>query len=423
MNIILGVSGGIAAYKAVLVVRALSERGHTVRVVPTANALRFVGAPTWEALTGRRVTAEVFENVADVEHVALGRWADVIAVVPATADLIARAAAGRADDLLTATLLTSRAPVLMAPAMHTEMWQHPATVANVALLTSRGVRIVPPDDGRLTGPDSGPGRLPDPQVIVSEILACAAGVQSSRRSRSDTAEVVGEFRPLTGRTVVISAGGTREALDPVRYLGNRSSGRQGFALAEVAARLGAEVSLVAANTTLPVPEGVRLTEVVSTAELHTQMVSHARNADVVVMAAAVADFRPAAPEPHKIKKGADGAVAPLQLIENPDILAELAGRRRRPQQVVVGFAAETGDHAGSVLQLAQAKARRKGADLLVVNDVSNGQVFGSGDNAVTLLDGRGVPLGTVSGSKTEVAEAVWATVIELLGGPDHEPAG
>jgi len=397
VRVVVGVSGGIAAYKAVLVVRALSELGHEVRVVPTAAALNFVGAATWEALSGHEVRTDVFEDVEQVRHVRLGRWADVVLVAPATADLLARAASGRADDLLTATLLTAHGPVLMVPAMHTEMWQHPATVANVATLRGRGVHVIEPASGRLTGEDSGPGRLPEPPEIVEAVLAL-----------DPTAE-----HPLAGRRVVVSAGGTREPLDPVRYLGNRSSGKQGYAIARAAARLGASVTLVAANTDLAAPAGVEVVPVGSALELRDAMLEAADAADVVVMTAAVADYRPVAVSDHKIKKSGDAAPLTVELVENPDILVELVERRSAPGRVIVGFAAETGDATASVLDHGRAKARRKGADLLAVNDVSGGGVFASDANAVTFLDAQGEVRGTATGSKDAVARELWQAVLAL----------
>lgn len=407
MRIVLGVAGGIAAYKAALVLRLLTEAGHDVRVVPTRAALEFVGRPTWEALSGHPVTSEVFEDVPEVAHVRLGRRADLVVIAPATADLLARAASGRADDLLTATLLTATCPVLMAPAMHTEMWQHPATRANVATLRERGVHVLDPDSGRLTGADSGPGRLPEPDAIAEAALAL---VDSEGEPRA---------RDLTGRRVVVSAGGTREPLDPVRFLGNRSSGRQGVALARTALARGADVTLVAANLTVRPPAGVRVVAVETTAELAAAVRGAAGDADVVVMAAAVADFRPAADEAHKIKKQPDGSVPPLALVQNPDVLAGLVADPARTdgrRQVVVGFAAETGDADGDVLHHGRAKARRKGADLLAVNAVGGGRGFGTADNAVTVLDASGEVVATVEGSKDAVADGLWDAVVARLDG-------
>jgi phosphopantothenoylcysteine decarboxylase/phosphopantothenate--cysteine ligase len=415
MRILLGVSGGIAAYKAVLLLRLLREQGHAVRVVPTASALRFVGAPTFEALSGEPVTSEVFEDVAHVQHVALGQGADLVVVAPATADLLARAATGRADDLLTSTLLTARCPVVMAPAMHTEMWDHPATQANVATLRERGVHVVEPASGRLTGPDTGPGRLPEPEEIARVALEVAARAAAA----AGRAAATGEAGDLAGRRVVVSAGGTREAIDPVRFIGNRSSGKQGVALAEAARARGAEVVLVAANLEAAATAALRaaggeVLDVESTAELRDAVRAAAAQADAVVMAAAVADFRPARTPDAKIKKAAGAAPAPIELVENPDVLAELARDRLRPGQVVVGFAAETGDASGTVLEHGRDKARRKGADLLAVNAVGAGRGFGTDTNAVTLLDGRGEVLATAGGTKRDVADAIWDAVAKLL---------
>ena len=395
MRILLGVCGGIAAYKSAGLLRLFTEAGHDVRVVPTRSSLEFVGRATWEALSGHPVTTGVFDDVPAVEHVRLGQSADLVVVAPATADLLARAAAGRADDLLTASLLIARCPILLVPAMHTEMWQHPATRANVATLRGRGVHVLEPDVGRLTGADSGPGRLPEPTAIAASALALVVP------------------QDLTGRTVVVSAGGTREPVDPVRFLGNRSSGRQGVALAAAARRRGADVVLVAANLAVAAPYGVTVVPVESAAELRTAVRAAAAGADVVVMAAAVADFRPSAPSVHKIKKS-DSGPAPIELTQNPDVLAELAGERLRPGQVLVGFAAETGDATGDVLHHGRAKALRKGADLLVVNEVGPDRGFGVGHNEVTLLDVRGETVATAAGTKDEVADAVWDAVVPLL---------
>jgi len=410
VRVVLGVAGGIAAYKSVLLLRLLREAGHSVRVVPTAAALEFVGRATWEALSGEPAATTVFEDAHEVPHVQIGKGADLVVVAPATADLLARAATGRADDLLTSTLLTATCPVLFAPAMHTEMWLHPATQANVATLRARGVHVLDPASGRLTGEDTGPGRLPEPEEIFAAALALAAGEAPGGRGLD-----------LAGRHLVVSAGGTREPLDPVRFLGNRSTGLQGFAIAEAAAARGARVTLVAANTSLPTPRGVDLVPVETTAELRAAVRSASAEADAVVMAAAVADFRPARLEDHKIKKQAGSGPEPIELVENPDILAELVTDRPREGLVVVGFAAETGDETASVLEHGRAKARRKGADLLAVNDVSGGQGFGSAENTVTLLDaagetvelpGRGSAI--VSGSKREVAEALLDAVLTKL---------
>ncbi|MGY1746012.1 bifunctional phosphopantothenoylcysteine decarboxylase/phosphopantothenate--cysteine ligase CoaBC [Blastococcus sp. SYSU D00695] len=401
-RIVLGVSGGVAAYKAALLLRAFTEAGHDVRVVPTPGALHFVGAATFEALSGNPVTTDVWSDVPEVAHVRIGQTADLVVVAPATADLLARAAAGRADDLLTATLLTAHCPVVFVPAMHTEMWLHPATQDNVATLRRRGSIVLPPAVGRLTGPDSGPGRLPEPaDVAALAQLVLAGGADALPRD-------------LAGRRVVISAGGTREPLDPVRYLGNRSSGLQGWALARVAAARGAEVVLVAANVDAAAPFGVRAERVGTAEELRTAMRAEAAVADVVVMSAAVADFRPETVAATKLKKGSRDEPSAVPLVRNPDVLAELVAERR-PGQLVVGFAAETGDAEGDVLAHGRAKLARKGCDLLVVNDVSDGQVFGRPDNAAVVLGADGSATELPAGSKDSVAAGIWTAVAARLG--------
>ena len=420
MRVVLGVAGGIAAYKACSLLRLLTEAGHDVTVVPTASALRFVGEATWSALSGKPVNADVWSDITEVPHVRIGREADLVVVAPATADLLARAAGGLADDLLTNVLLTARCPVVVAPAMHTEMWEHPATQANVALLTERGVHVVPPASGRLTGRDSGPGRLPEPEelfAVCERELAHASAVPAAASHRS---------RPLTGRRVVVTAGGTREPLDPVRFLGNRSSGKQGYALAAAAAARGADVTLVSSASLVP-PDGVRVVEVETALEMEDAVRSAAQDADAVIMAAAVADFRPADYAEHKIKKshrstddGApDGSVPTVELVRNPDILADLvADRAGAPSPVVVGFAAETGDAEGSVLDHGRAKLARKGCDVLVVNEVGRDRTFGADENTVHVLRaGSEDVLDVGPASKAEVAAAVWDVVGELLGGP------
>lgn len=404
-RVVLGVAGGIAAYKAAELLRRFTESGHDVTVVPTGSALEFVGAPTWAALSGKEIATGVFENITEVPHVRLGQQADLVVVAPATANTLARAAHGLADDLLTNVLLTARCPVVFAPAMHTEMWEHPATVDNVATLRARGALVVEPAEGRLTGKDSGKGRLPDPDEIFalcSEVLA---------RSASGAA---GAVTDLAGRRVVVSAGGTREYLDPVRFLGNRSSGLQGYALARAAAARGAEVVLVAANVSLPDPAGVKVVRVETTAQLRDEVVGAAGGADAVVMAAAPADFRPTTVSEAKIKKAADGSAPSIELAQNPDVLHEISTHRSRPGSVVVGFAAETGDETGSVLELAAAKLARKGCDLLVVNDVSGGAVFGSPDNQAVILAADGARVDVPSGSKSALAHVVWDQVAARL---------
>ena len=401
-RVVLGVSGGIAAYKACELLRRLSEAGHEVRVVPTRAALSFVGAATWSALSGRPVSAEVWDDVHDVPHVRIGQEADLVVVAPATADLLAKAAHGLADDLLTNTLLTARCPVVYVPAMHTEMWLHPATQDNVATLRRRGATVLEPAVGRLTGADSGPGRLPEPEQIFQ---TCSAVL----RRGSQPAD-------LAGRHVVVSAGGTREPLDPVRFLGNRSSGRQGYALAATALARGAEVTLVSANVALPEPAGAKVVRVGSAAELREAVLTAAAGADVVVMAAAVADFRPAVRRDTKIKKG-DGEPEPIALARNPDVLAELSASRRTPGQVVVGFAAETGDATGDVLSHGRAKLAAKGCDLLVLNEVGGAghpTGFEGTENAGVVLGADGSETAVPLGSKEALADAVWDLVAARL---------
>ncbi|WP_183094971.1 bifunctional phosphopantothenoylcysteine decarboxylase/phosphopantothenate--cysteine ligase CoaBC [Nocardioides stalactiti] len=404
-RVVLGVSGGIAAYKACELLRRFTESGHDVTVVPTAAALEFVGAPTWSALSGKPVATDVWTGVHEVPHVRIGQEADLVVVAPATADLMAKAAHGLADDLLTNTLLTARCPVVMAPAMHTEMWEHAATTANVATLRSRGVLVVEPAEGRLTGADTGKGRLPDPE----EIFELCRDVLERQ-----TTGAAGTTLDLAGRHVVVSAGGTRERLDPVRFLGNRSSGRQGYALARAAAARGAEVTLVAANVTLADPAGVKVVRVESTAELRDAVLTAAAGADAVVMAAAPADFRPVHRSDTKIKKSDDGSAPVISLEQNPDILKELSVHRPAPGTVVVGFAAETGDASGSVLDLARAKLARKGCDLLVVNDVSGGAVFGAEDNEAVILSADGTAVDVPRGSKGALAHVIWDQVAARL---------
>ena len=403
VRVVLGVSGGIAAYKACELLRRFTESGHDVTVVPTASALKFVGAPTWSALSGKPVATDVWTDVHAVPHVHIGQQADVVVVAPATADLLARAAHGLADDLLTNTLLTARCPVVFAPAMHTEMWEHPATQANVATLRERGAVVIEPAVGRLTGADTGKGRLPEP----AEIYELVRGLLD--RGPDTTQD-------LAGRKVVVSAGGTREYLDPVRFLGNRSSGLQGYALARAAASRGAHVTLVSANVTLPDPAGVNVVRVETTEQLREAVVAATATADAVVMAAAPADFRPTAVSEAKIKKADDGSAPAIELAQNPDILAEISHDRAREDAVIVGFAAETGDATGSVLDLGRAKLARKGCDLLVVNDVSGGAVFGSADNEAVVLAADGAAVEVPRGSKTALAHVIWDEVARRFAG-------
>jgi phosphopantothenoylcysteine decarboxylase/phosphopantothenate--cysteine ligase len=400
--VILGVGGGIAAYKACELLRLFTESGYRVRVVPTASALRFVGAPTWEALSGQPVADDVWSDAEQVPHVALGRAADLVVVAPATADLLARVAHGIADDLLTNTLLTARAPVVFAPAMHTEMWEHPATVDNVATLRRRGALVIEPATGRLTGRDTGKGRLPDPaEIFAVARLALARGSVPPR--------------DLAGRHVVVTAGGTREPLDPVRYLGNRSSGKQGYAFARTAATRGARVTLIAANVALPDPSGVAVIRVGTAEELRKATVEAAAGADAIVMAAAPADFRPATYQPAKIKKSADGSAPALELVTTVDIAAEL-GAAKRPGQVLVAFAAETHD----ALAHARDKLARKRADFIVVNEVGPDRAFGTDNNAATVIGADGSLVELSSRPKDELADAVWDVVADRLS-PGSQP--
>jgi phosphopantothenoylcysteine decarboxylase/phosphopantothenate--cysteine ligase len=419
-RVILGVSAGIAAYKACELLRLFKESGHSVRVVPTQDALRFVGEPTWAALSGEPVTTDVWSGVADVPHVKLGQAADLVFIAPATADLLARAAAGMSDDLLTATLLTARCPVVYAPAMHTEMWEHPATRHNVATLRERGAIVVEPAVGRLTGKDTGQGRLPEPAelfALAERVIESAAGPAGSAAAGAvdgaDADPLVRRGGPsLAGKRVLVSAGGTREELDPVRFLGNWSTGRQGYAFARSAVARGAGVTLVAANVELPDPAGAKVIRVVSARDMHAAMLAEAPQADVIVMTAAVADFRPAARAGAKIKK--DGTLPPpIELTENPDILADLSRRRRgagHPPQVIVGFAAETNPD----LEAARAKLARKGSDLLVVNQVGDGLGFGRTDNEWVVLDTAGQAAGVPRRSKDALADFVLALVAAKL---------
>ncbi|WEV79248.1 bifunctional phosphopantothenoylcysteine decarboxylase/phosphopantothenate--cysteine ligase CoaBC [Janibacter cremeus] len=411
MRIVLGVGGGIAAYKAALLLRLFSEDGHEVTVVPTEAALRFVGAPTWEALSGRSVQTDVWSNITDVPHVRIGQEADLVVVAPTTADLLAKAAHGLAGDLLTNVLLTARCPVVLAPAMHTEMWEHAATRANVATLRGRGVTVIDPDSGRLTGADIGPGRLPEPEDIHAAAMAAVGGPGSGAQPQEGD---------LTGRAVLVSTGGTREPLDPVRYLGNRSSGKQGLAVAEAAAARGARVTLVAANLGLPVAPGIDVVPVQTALELQAEMDARAADHDVVVMVAAVADFRPADYAPAKIKKSHDPAdpdAAPtIDLVRNPDILAGLVSRRgEATTPLLVGFAAETGDATGSVLAHGRDKLARKGCDLLVVNEVGEGVTFGADDTTVHVLTrGSDETVDIGPASKRIVSDGIWDVVVGSL---------
>ena len=471
MRIIVGMGGGIAAYKAAMLLRLFAKNGDEVIAMPTPNATKFVGVPTLEALSGNPVSADVFERVPEVNHVRQAEQADAVVIAPATADLLARLAAGRADDLLSATVLTTHAPVILAPAMHTQMWENPATRANVQTLRSWGYHVIEPAIGRLTGPDSGPGRMPEPENIfrlAQEVIArypkrsthpvytpgyaptqpLYADTEQERAAAARLAtlgsvsidghggpeavesaarEVPAASGPLAGRTVVITAGGTREPLDPVRYLGNRSTGKQGVALAEAARDLGAHVHLIAANIEVPAPEGVRVTRVERALELREVVLEASASADVLVMSAAVADFRPAEFAEFKIKKSADSEDAPvINLVRNPDILREVVVRRAQAReagqtcmgpQIIVGFAAETGSAEKTPLELGREKMQRKGADFLAVNTVGVNLGFGTDENTITLLSALTDEEPVLIGSKKDVSVRLLEYVSGFFG-PD-----
>lgn len=474
MRIIVGIGGGIAAYKAAMLLRLFAKDGDEVIAMPTPNATKFVGVPTLEALSGNPVSTDVFDRVPEVNHVRQAEQADAVVIAPATADLLARLAAGRADDLLSSTVLTTHAPVILAPAMHTQMWEHPATQANVQTLRSWGYHVIEPAIGRLTGPDSGPGRMPEPEDIFAVALdviarfpkgqvhpvytpgyapteplytgteqermaaARAATLTSALLGQGDSSQVepgqvdsgqaTGASEslrgPLAGRLVVITAGGTREALDPVRFLGNRSTGKQGVALAEAARDLGATVHLIGANLEVPAPEGVQLTRVVSALELREATLEASAAADVLIMSAAVADFRPAEFAEFKIKKSADSEDAPvIQLVRNPDILREVVVRRQQAREagestlgpkLIVGFAAETGSAEKTPLELGREKLQRKGTDFLAVNTVGVNRGFGTDDNTITLLSTLNDEAPVFSGSKKELSVRLLEHVVAFL---------
>ena len=464
MRIIVGIGGGIAAYKAAMLLRLFAKNGDEVIAMPTPNATKFVGVPTLEALSGNPVSTDVFDRVPEVNHVRQAEQADAVVIAPATADLLARLAAGRADDLLSSTVLTTHAPVILAPAMHTQMWEHPATQANVQTLRSWGYHVIEPAIGRLTGPDSGPGRMPEPEDIFAVALdviarfpkgqvhpvytpgyapteplytgteqeriaaARAATLTSALLGQGDSGQAAGASEslrgPLSGRLVVITAGGTREALDPVRFLGNRSTGKQGVALAEAARDLGATVHLIGANLEVPAPEGVQVTRVVSALELREATLEASAAADVLIMSAAVADFRPAEFAEFKIKKSADSEDAPvIHLVRNPDILREVVVRRQQAHEagestlgpkLIVGFAAETGSAEKTPLELGREKLQRKGTDFLAVNTVGVNRGFGTDDNTITLLSTLNDEAPVFSGSKKELSVRLLEHVAAFL---------
>jgi len=451
-RIVVGVSGSISAYKATFIIRQLRAAGHEVKVVASAAALKFIGESTLAALSGAPVASQLFSDAGAVEHVAIAEWAQLLLIAPASADLIAKLAVGRADDMLTTTALTTTAPIVISPAMHTQMWQHPATVANVEILRSRGVKVIEPASGRLTGKDSGPGRLPEPEQIVAQALeflrqsehfkAASNGggaqvVDAVQNQGEHSQDQPGQNQPdqdlaaqdlqfsqdLAGKHFVISAGGTREAIDPVRFLGNRSSGRQGIALARAAVERGAHVTLVAANIEAALlaqlPEQVEVVKVVSALQLRDAVHEAGRSAQVIVMCAAVADFRPKTYAGFKLKKSTDSGETDksytLELVENPDILAGLAAQRLNEGQVIVGFAAETGDEHTSALEYGRRKALKKGADLLAVNTVGATSGFGDVANEIHVLDGHGQQVGHSAGSKLQVARDLVELIAQRLG--------
>lgn len=451
-RIVVGVSGSISAYKATFIIRQLRAAGHEVKVVASAAALKFIGESTLAALSGAPVASQLFSDAGAVEHVAIAEWAQLLLIAPASADLIAKLAVGRADDMLTTTALTTTAPIVISPAMHTQMWQHPATVANVEILRSRGVKVIEPASGRLTGKDSGPGRLPEPEQIVAQALEFLRQSEHSKAaSNGGGAQVVdavqnqvepsqdqpGQEQPdqelaaqdlqfsqdLAGKHFVISAGGTREAIDPVRFLGNRSSGLQGIALARAAVERGAHVTLVAANIEAALlaqlPEQVEIVKVVSALQLRDAVHEAGRSAQVIVMCAAVADFRPKTYAGFKLKKSTDSGETDksytLELVENPDILAGLASQRLNEGQVIVGFAAETGDEHTSALEYGRRKALKKGADLLAVNTVGATSGFGDVANEIHVLDSHGQQVGHSAGSKLQVARDLLELIAQRLG--------
>lgn len=438
-RIVVGVSGSISAYKATFIIRQLRAAGHEVKVVASAAALKFIGESTLAALSGAPVASQLFSDAGAVEHVAIAEWAQLLLIAPASADLIAKLAVGRADDMLTTTALTTTAPIVISPAMHTQMWQHPATVANVEILRSRGVKVIEPASGRLTGNDSGLGRLPEPEQIVAQALEFLCQSEHSKAaSNGGGAQVVdavqnqasqdqpGQKQPdqdLAGKHFVISAGGTREAIDPVRFLGNRSSGLQGIALARAAVERGAHVTLVAANIEAALlaqlPEQVEVVKVVSALQLRDAVHEAGRSAQVIVMCAAVADFRPKTYAGFKLKKSTDSGETDksytLELVENPDILAGLAAQRLNEGQVIVGFAAETGDEHTSALEYGRRKALKKGADLLAVNTVGATSGFGDVANEIHVLDSHGQQVGHSAGSKLQVARDLVELISQRLG--------
>lgn len=392
-ELVLGIGAGIAAYKACDLLRRLQDRGFLITAVPTPSSLNFVGKATWEALSHRPVISELWSDVASVPHIEIGQRADLVVIAPATADLMARIAGGRADDLLTSVVISTKGPVILIPAMHPEMWQNPATVSNVRLLRERGYFVMDPEVGRLTGEDVGVGRFPETMRIIDF-------VEASYARRAD----------LIGKRILITGGGTREPIDPVRYIGNRSSGRQAHEIAERAAFRGAEVTLIMGPNSLPLIEGIT-TVAIETAEEMGDALQHLQDeCDVLVMTAAVADARPVVREDRKIKKDQLGAIL---LEENPDLL-QRAAQRRRPGQLLVGFAAETESDSEALIGLGSEKLRRKGVDLLYVNDVSAGGVFGSDQTSGYLLGHNGVIESFSAVSKKQVADRLLDAISERI---------
>ncbi|CAB4678190.1 unannotated protein [freshwater metagenome] len=388
-EVILGVGAGIAAYKSADLLRRLQDRGYRVSVVPTPSSLNFVGAATWEALSGRPAHTQVWENVHEVTHISLAQKSGFFIIAPATADLIARIAIGRADDLLTNLILASDVPKMIVPAMHPNMWNDPATKANVATLRSRGFTVLEPDTGRLTGNDSGQGRFPEVSRIVTEFDA-----------------MTGNKQDLLGRRVLITAGGTREAIDPVRFIGNRSSGKQGVALARAAQLRGADVTLIAANMDTSTVDGVSITHVESARDMQVELAKEFKTCDVLIMCAAVADARPVTTLSEKIKKA---FFTSIELEANPDLLAELA--RQKSHQIMIGFAAETTEHIDS----ARSKLTAKSLDIIYVNDVSGGAIFGKDVTHGTILLRNGEEIALKEVSKDALADLLLDYAIRQLG--------
>jgi phosphopantothenoylcysteine decarboxylase/phosphopantothenate--cysteine ligase len=389
-EVILGVGGGIAAYKACDLLRRLQDVGFLVSVIPTRSSLNFVGKATWEALSGRPIQDDLWNNVHQVPHIALAKKADAIVIAPATADLMARIASGRADDFLTNVILASTAPLIIVPAMHTEMWQNAATIANVETLRSRGILVLEPSVGKLTSGDVGVGRFPDSEVIVRE-------VENTLKHKAD----------LHNRKVLISAGGTREAIDPVRYIGNLSSGKQGVALAINAASRGAKVCLVIANAPQTDIEGVEVVHVTSASQMQTQLQTRFSGSDIVIMSAAVSDVRPSQTSSRKYAKG---ELSDIPLVENPDIIGTLSAKKT--DEFVIGFAAQTGSDG---IAKASEKMQVKNLDLIYVNDVSGGDIFGMDETEGFIIDKTGKSTQFPRGSKMTLASQLLSIAADKLG--------